>query len=148
MANSILLDYQGPDWPLGFIAVPTPGTPVNIMSLVDPTGANNPNTIAVAGSNAAEYSPSVYSVWFQGLKPGNNSVGQMQHNAGNVYIMRKGAGGSGNNSDTGAMVQILAPGGSVALPISPATQRGFSPYRYYLDADNAGDGALCTAIGG
>jgi hypothetical protein len=34
MANSVLLDRHGPDWPLGFIKVVTPGTPVGLMSLV------------------------------------------------------------------------------------------------------------------
>ncbi len=146
MANSVLLDYQGPDWPLGFIAVATPGTVVGIMSLVDPTGKNNPNTPTGPGINALEYSPQVYAVWFSGFKPGG---GGMVFNTGNVYIMRKpSTGGAGDRTDTGAMVGVLQPGQTFPLVISPATARGFSPYRYYLDADNAGDGALCTAIGG
>ena len=148
MSNSVLLDYQGPDWPLGFVAVGTPGTPVNIMHNVDPGNNNAPGAPTNPSGNRTEYTPVVYSVWFQGVKPNGNNSG-MQYNSGNVYIMRSpSSGAAGNLTDFGAMVQVLSPGQTVALPISPASMRAYSPYRYFLDADIAGDGALVTAIGG
>lgn len=151
MANSVQLDIYGPDWPLGFIKVVTPGTPVNIMSLVDASSVNAPNTLdpsvpAVAGQY--EYSPSVYQIQFQALKPGASHGTQV--NAGNVYIVRQGVGsGSGNRDDSGAIIATLTPGTTTATTIynfvtAPSNKNTFSPYRYYIDADNANDGAYVT----
>lgn len=138
---SIMKDIQGPDWPLGFIAVPTPGTPVNVMSLVDPGNVNAPGSPTTPG--AAEYTPTLYSILFQAVKPaGGNSHG-MVNTTGNVYVVRSPTGNNaGNRDDPGAMLAAIAPGQQFTLLITPGAYRGFSPYRYFVDADNAGDGAL------
>jgi hypothetical protein len=142
MTQSVMKDRQGPDWPLGAIAVATPGTPVGIMSLVDPTSVNAPETATTTSSD--EYTPLCQQIMFQGFKS-NGGTG-MVPNAGNVYIMRKGAAGAGNRTDFGAMVTVLLPGQTVFLASSARNRDTFSPYRYSLDADNAADGALVTLI--
>lgn len=146
MANTVLKDRQGPDWPLGFIANVTPGTPVNIMSLVDPTGVNDPASPTPGTPGADEYTPRCNQIVFQGVKPGASHG--LQPNTGNVYIVRfaaKGAG-SGNRDDPGVIVGMIFPGGSYELASAPLNRDTWSPYRYYIDADNSGDGALVTLI--
>lgn len=151
MANSVLQDPQGIDWPLGFIAVATPGTPVNIMSLVDPGNNNAPGTPTGPGHPAAaEYSPTCHKIFIEAVIPANN--GGMQLSQGNIYVLRalgpgnQNSGGAGNRSDTGAMVSVLFPGGFLTLPAQEYDGPTVSPYRYVLDADFAGDGALVTLI--
>jgi hypothetical protein len=143
MANSINKDRQGPDWPLGFIAVVTPGTPVEVMSLVDPAPEpNEPETATSATSD--EYTVRAQQILFQAYKPGASHG--MQNNTGNIYIVRDAAGGSGNRDDTGGIVAVLTPGQTLTLASAPLNRNVFSPYRYRIDADNAGDGALVTLI--
>jgi hypothetical protein len=144
VALSVYQDKQGPDWPLGFIKVATPGTPVELMSLVDPTGVNDPN--AVTSSTSDEYTPRCQQIQIQAFKPG--ATHGMQLNAGNVYIVRDdgAGGGSGNRDDPGAIVTILAPGQTYFLASAPVNRNVFSPYRYSVDADNANDGVLVTLI--
>lgn len=145
MTLSVQKDHQGPDWPLGFIAVPTPGTPVSIMSLVDPSNLNDPATATPGTVGAAEYTPRAYQIQFQGVQP-NAGVG-MQYNTGFIYVMRKPVGaGSGNRTDPGSMVAVIAPGNTYFLDAAPTNRNTWSPYRYYIDADNANDGALVTLI--
>lgn len=145
MANTVLQDRQGPDWPLGFISVATPGTPVGIMSLVDQNNKNDPSTATSAGGTA-EYTQRCQQIMFQGFKPGASHG--MQNNSGLVYIIRRNAGGagSGNRDDPGVMVFVLSPGQTIFLASAPAVVDVFSPYRYSVDADNAGDGALVTLL--
>jgi hypothetical protein len=140
--QSVMKDRQGPDWPLGAIAVTTPSTPVSIMSLVDSTNVNAPETATSTSSD--EYSPLCQQIMFQGFKS-NGGTG-MVPNTGNVYIMRKGVQGLGNRTDFGAMVEVLLPGQTIWLASSARNRDTFSPYRYYLDADNANDGALVTLL--
>jgi len=144
MANSVYLDKQGTDWPLGFIKVVTPGVPVELMSLVDSAGVNDPNAATSATSD--EYTVRCQQIIFQGFKPGGS--GGMVNNAGNVYIVRDdgAGGGSGNRTDTGAIVLVLTPGTTITLASAPLNRNVFSPYRYSIDADNANDGALVTLI--
>ena len=66
----------------------------------------------------------------------------MTVNAGNVYIVRK----SGNRDDTGTIIKVLSPGETFYLASAPLNRNVFSGYRYYIDADTAGDGALVTGI--
>jgi hypothetical protein len=149
MPNSVMRDKQGPDWPLGLITVPTPGTPVGIMSLVDSALSNDPSTATPAAGTStqpsAEYSERCQQIIFVGVKPG--AAHGTQNNTGNVYITRKGAGaGSGNRDDQGAIVYVLTPGANLFLGSAASNRNVFSPYRYSIDADNAGDGALVTLI--
>lgn len=142
MANSIQKDVNGPDWPLGFIAVPTPGSPVSIMSLVDPTGVNDPSK--PTSQFTAEYSPRAYQIQFQAMKPTDSG---MTYNVGFAYVMRMPTkGGSGGKSDTGSIVAVLPSGSTYFLDAAPINKNVWSPYRYYVDADMAGEGLLCTLI--
>jgi hypothetical protein len=144
--TTILQDRNGPDWPLGFIAVPTPGTPVPIMSNVDAANANAPQTLTPPVPNSAtrpsnEYTATCQQIMFQGYKAGAAPpAGAM--NTGLVYIVRKG----GSKTDLGTIVKILAPGETFFLASAALNLNVLSPYRYEIDADNAADGALVTLI--
>lgn len=155
MALSTFQDPQGIDWPLGFVAVANNGTPVNLMKNVDANNVNAPGTKSAAPGVAlvgAEYTPRCHKIFIQAWKPGNNNNG-MVTNTGNVYIMRAlgpgngNSGGPGNRADSGAMVQILAPGDFATIPADEINAATISPYRYTLDVDVDGEGALVTLIG-
>ena len=146
--QSVQLDFNGPDWPLGAIIVATPGTPVNIMSLVDATNVNAPQTATPPVPNSLtrpsnEYTQRAQQIMFQGYTPDTHG---MKMNTGNVYIMRKGVQGLGNRDDYGSMVFVLAPGQTFFLASAPLNRNVFGPYRYFIDADTAADGALVTLI--
>ena len=148
MPQSIHKDFSGADWPLGFIGVPSPGTPVSIMSLVDPTNLDAPATSTSPTRQLSQrQTPTCNVIMGQAVKPGATHGIQMY--AGNIYIMRAPQGtGSGNRDDYGAMVMMVPPGGSFLIPASGgAPLTSLSPYRYWIDADNANDGALVTLIG-
>jgi hypothetical protein len=140
--QSIMKDRQGPDWPLGMIVVTSPGTPVRVTSLVDPNNYNAPETATT--TNADEYSPICQQIMFQGFKAGASHG--VANNSGNVYIMRVGVQGAGNRDDYGALVAVLTPGQTIFLASAPRNRDTFSPYRYYVDADNASDAAIVTLI--
>ena len=143
MSNPIQ-DPQGPDWPLGLITVPTPGTPVGIMSLVDPSGRQDPANPTAAG--VREYTSRAQQIMFQGFTAGTGrgvgGTGTLVPNTGNVYIVRK----SYTATDTGSVVAVLSPGQTVFLASAPTVEDVFSGYRYALDADVASDGALVTLL--
>lgn len=143
MALSVLKDREGPDWPLGLIVVPTPGGPVSLMSLVDPSNVNDPSTPTPGTSGANEYTERCNQIVIWGVKAAANGL---QPNAGNIYLCRKGVQGPGNRNDYGAIVAIIFPGQAFTLVPSALVRDGFSPYRYFIDADNAGDSALVTLI--
>ena len=148
MANSVQIDPRGPDWPLGNIVVPTPGTPVNIMSIVDPTNANDPATLApsATGVTKMEYTPKFQQIIFQGFKAGANGL---IVNTGNVYIVRKPIGaGSGGHNDLGCIVFCVTPGQTFVLAGSYMSGDMWSPYRYSIDADTANDACQVTGIVG
>lgn len=145
MADSVMLDTQGPDWPLGVIVVATPGTPVNIMSLVDSASVNAPNTATTVGTaKEQEYTARCNQIQFQAFKKGSSHG--LALNTGNIYIVRQGVQGAGNRDDYGAIVWVLQPGQTWSLGSPAANRNGFSPYRYYIDADNASDAALVTLV--
>lgn len=144
MANTVLTDKYGPDFPLGHVKVTTPGTPVSIMVNVDSSNNNAPQT--PTGTDVDEYTRTFQQIMFQGIKPGASHG--MQNNSGNVYIVRTNAAGagSGNRDDPGVMVKVLAPGETFFLASSAWVNDVFGPYRYSLDADSANDGALVTGL--
>jgi hypothetical protein len=152
MAQSNYRGYNGPFLPLGAIAVVTAGTPVAIMSLIDPTSLNAPETATPAfsanntGAAVAvnEYTVTCQQIIVQGFK--SNSGSGLTPNTGNVYLMLKGAGGSGNRTDFGAMVLCVASGLTAVLASAPTNVNVFNPYKLFLDADNANDGALITLV--
>ena len=97
MALSISSTRGGPMWPLGFIKVPTIGTPVALSSLIDPTNLNSPNTATGPGggpiTNQQEYTISFRGLSIFGYKPGANNNG-MVANSGNIYLLGAPAGGA------------------------------------------------------
>ena len=146
MANSILRMRHGPIWPLGFIKVVTPGVPVNIMSVVDPLGLNNPNQPTILGGATPEYGFRCQQILFTGFLPQAGPPAYVQ-NVGNVYILMAGDGtGSATRADTGVLVAILQPGQLFDLASAPMVTNKFGPYSFLLDADNANDGACVSLI--
>ena len=134
---------------LGFVKVATAGTPVALSVNIDANNVNAPGT-PTAGpfpNNADEYTPSFRGFQLQGFQPAANNNG-MVPNAGYVYLLQAAAGGNGNRTDSGCMLAVLAPGGSVWYPPDGTGRDAFSPYTLYLDADNNNDGALVVAFGG
>ena len=145
MALSVLQRRNGPEWPLGAIVVSTAGTPVGIMSLVDANNTNAPET--PSNRLTSEYTTTCRSIWFQGYHPGANNNG-MVLNSGNVYVtVNDGNGNPGNRTNSGTMVMVVPPGSSAPLPDSLGSAVRFSPYKYSIDVDTNGDGALVTLIG-
>lgn len=143
MANSIHKDRFGPDWPLGLITVAASGTPVSIMSVVDPSSLNAPGTATPGTAGANEYSVLCQQILFTACK----SVGPVVDNTGAIYVLRAPAGsGTGNKTDSGVIIAIIQPGFTFALASAPMTRETFSPYRYFIDADTTADGCLVTLI--
>lgn len=145
MANSVHRDRQGPDWPLGNIAVVTPGTPVSIMSLVDAAGADDPS--APTSSTSGEYTAAAQQIIFQAIKAGAGPpLISAAANTGFIYIVRKPTAGGGGTGDTGVIVKALAPGETWVLGSSALVRNVFNPYRYFVDGDTAGNGCQVTLI--
>jgi hypothetical protein len=141
MANSILSARSGPLWPLGFIKVVTAGTPVNIMSVVDPTGLGNPNTPCTPGSAVPEYGFRAQQIILWGYQPSTGPA--YIPNTGNVYVLlAPDKNGSGNASDTGVLVAIIQPGTWFDLASAPTVSNKFGPYSFFIDADNDEDGVM------
>lgn len=145
MANSVHKDRQGPVWPLGSIVVPTPGTYVSIMSLVDPTQANAPESPTPGTAGADEYTSRAQQIIFQGFKAGAVPP-KLTANTGNVYVVRKALAGAGGASDIGTVVAVIAPGGSFILGSAALNRNVYSLYEYLIDADTANDACQVTAI--
>jgi hypothetical protein len=140
---SVALNRWGPVWPLGFIEVVTPGTPVRITSLVDPTAVAAPENPTVPGAAPSaqipEYTFSAQQILFHGTKPDTHGT---QPNTGNVYICLAG----GTRDDPGLIVHTLTPGETFDSASAAMRLNVFNLYAFYLDADNAGDGAMITAF--
>jgi len=147
MAPSVQQDRHGPIWVLGQIFVTSPGTPVDIMSLVDSTLRDAPEnavggaTVSGGGAVGAEYTNRAQQIIFQAFK--NNPA---VNNTGNIYIIKKGGTGTLNRSDTGAIVVVIAPGNTFVLSSAPLDRNVFSPYEFFIDADNANDACQVTLI--
>ena len=148
MANSVLQDPQGSDWPLGNIVVTVPGTPVRITSLVDATSVNapetptNPTTFPSGPSTSDEFTRVAQQIIFQAFKAGAGPP-KLALNTGNIYIVRKGGTGV---ADIGIIVAVLTPGQTFVLGSSAMVRNVFSLYRYFIDADTANDACQVTAI--
>ena len=140
--QSVQKNPHGPIWPLGMITVSAPGTPVGIMSLVDPNSYNDPASPTSAFS--LEYTVRAWEIIFTACKPGAHGVA---FNVGNVYILMKPVGsGAGNRDDYGSMLPPLGPAQTLILSSAALNFNVWSPYAFFVDADNAGDGALVTLI--
>lgn len=108
------------------------------MSVVDSAGVNDPS--AATSTTSQEYSPVFYSITILAMKAGASHG--LQNNTGLLYVVRKG----GSRDDTGTILAALTPGSMYTILITPGALRGFSPYRYYLDADSANDAGQCTGF--
>ena len=151
MGNSILQDRSGSNWPLGFVEVVTPGTPVSLMVNVDPNNYDAPET-PTNGLGGQRPTPTCNQIILHGYKPNAGGHG-VKPNTGRVYILRKATvAGSGNYDDMGIIVGVIEPGGGAYnLPSSggmPITS--LSPFQFRLDADVAGEGAIpvCWGVAG
>lgn len=146
MANSVHQDRRGGVWPLGNIIVAVAGTPVRITSLVDAAAVNAPETPTPGTAGADEYSCSAQQIIFQAFKPGAGPP-SLAVNAGNIYILRKGAGaGTGNATDKGTIVACVTPGQTFTLVTGAMDRNVFNLYDFYLDADTSADACQVTAI--
>jgi len=149
MALSVQQSKTGPVWPCGAVLVAANGTPVCIMKNVDANNNNAPwkNQGNPGNATGSEYTTRCIAVTFQAYKPGASNNGMVQ-NANNVYILVPPNGnGTGNRTDSGAMVKVLFPGADYTLAASDFGQTQFSPYSFFLDSDTDGDGALVTLVG-
>ena len=153
MAQSVYKGYGGAGpTPLGLIAVVTPGIPVRMINLIDVAKNNAPETFTPAASpvntGAAvpsnEYTVTFQQIMVQGFKAGTHGL---VNNVGNIYVLLSGDGvGSANRDDYGAMVLCVAPGQTAFIASAPLNCNVFCPYKFFIDADNAGDSALCMGI--
>ena len=157
MAVSTLKNIYGPLWPLGLIVVATKGTPVSIMSLVDATSANAPETASTAAglqtttTGMYEYaSCAAYDILLTPMK----SVNPVVANTGAIYVVMYPlrTAGTGNNADPGVLVMTIPPFTAGTLtPVHLSSTVGrlsshFNPYNLYLDSDNNSDGAIVTLL--
>lgn len=136
---------------LGFVAVANNGTVASLAVNVDANNANAPGTVFPAPpqfpGTQTEFSGSFRGFHIQGYKPGNNNNG-MVVNTGNIYLMQAPSpGGSGNRSDSGAMIAVIAGGADYFFPPDGTGNTRFSPYTLYLDADVNGEGGLVAGYG-
>jgi hypothetical protein len=143
MANSVHQDKQGPVWPLGNIAVPTPGTPVRITNLVDSGNVNAPES--TTSSTSDEYTVRAQQIIFQAYKAGA-APPRSGANTGNIYIVKKPLAGAGGVGDIGTVIATLAPGQTFILGSAALNRNVYSPYEFYIDADTALDGCQVTLI--
>lgn len=145
MANSVHQNPQGSVWPLGNIAVPTPGTPVRITNLVDPTNLNAPETPAIGPSASDEYTRRAQQIIFQGFKAGA-APPKLTPNTGNMYVIRKALAGAGGVGDVGTVIAVVQAGQTFVLASAPMDRNVFSLYDYFIDVDTANDAAQVSAI--
>jgi hypothetical protein len=145
MANSVLKLPAGPIWPLGNIVVTSPGTPVSLMSLTDPSLYNAPET--QSSVNSYEYTNISQQIIFQAIKAGVSHG--TQNNTGNVYLVMYAARtgtNTGNRDDLGTLIWAFAPGSNLFLSSAPLSRNKWSPYALYVDADNANDGLQVSLL--
>jgi hypothetical protein len=135
---------------LGFVNVPTIGTPVPLSTNIDSNNSNSPGNVSAPPpqfpGTQTESSPSFRAFHIQGFKPGANNNG-MVVNSGNVYLLMAAAGGAGNRSDSGSIIAVIAPGADYFFPPDGSGNTRFSPYYLYLDADSNNDGGLVAGYG-
>jgi hypothetical protein len=151
MANSVHKDIHGPDWPLGNITVATPGTYVSIMANVDSGLSIWAPQVFVPGAapytyeSLPEYTVRAQQITFQAYKVGGGPP-KMAVNSGLIYIVRLALSGAGGTSDLGTVLEILSPGQTFTLGSAALNRNVYNPYRYFIDADTAGDSCQVTLI--
>jgi len=139
MPASVSVDFSGPDICLGCATVVTPGTPVQFTFAIDPTGLLYAPEVSNRSSGKLFPPLRFQQIILQAMIPDTHG---MKDNTGNVYIVRRG----GSRDDPGLMVMVIKKGVTVFLASAPRIGDTFNPYRYWVDADNAGDGLLITGL--
>ncbi len=132
-----LKGWGGPDLPLGLIVVDAPGTKKRLTALIDPTDTYAP------GGSSERLSPAFQQIMIQGMKDGGLGGDRLVDNTGNIYVVRSDDDAGVDGID-GTVVAVIKPGQTVWLSAAPMAKNVLSPYRYYLDADNAGDSGLAV----
>src|ERR1700761_2790608 len=138
MANSLFNTKQNFLWPLGNIVVPTPGTPVRIMSLVDPTNKWAPET-PTSAANPDGFTVRFQQIFFQALKAGLGPP-RLTNNSGSIYVVLLPLVANGVSVDLGNVIKTLVPGETWYFSTSALDRNAFGPYQLYIDADTANDG--------
>ena len=147
---AVQINPAGPFWPLGNIVVPTPGSSVCVMSLVDANNNSAPETVSGGGGPGAAAqtgfatTPVFHTLRVQGLKAGANNNG-LVNNSGNIYICY-GTANTNNRNDYGCVIQQVGAGVAVEIRLLEVDRDSGSPYRFRIDADTANDAAQCTLI--
>ena len=134
MGVTVNENKYGMFWTLGLTTVTTAGTPVNIGKLVSANASTDSTT---------EYADRCAQLVFQGCRAGASHG--ITTSTGNVYIILKG----GSRDDFGQMLQVLTPatfGTPYRWPEVPAPSNGIGLEQIFVDADNVGDGVICTAV--
>ena len=145
MANSVEISRNGPLWPLGNIVVPTPGTPVSLMSLVDPSSLQAPEQKTSYGGQTQEYTVRCQQIIFTAMKAGAGPP-RLANNTGNIYVVVQPTAGAGGVADVGNIVIPIIPGQTFILASAALNLYVFSPYEIFIDADTANDGCQVTLI--
>lgn len=145
MANSVEISRNGPLWPLGNIVVPTPGTPVSLMSLVDSSSLQAPEQKTSYGGQTQEYTVRCQQIIFTAMKAGAGPP-RLTNNAGNIYVVVQPTAGAGGVADVGNIVIPIIPGQTFILASAALNLDVFSPYEIFIDADTANDGCQVTLI--
>jgi hypothetical protein len=148
MANGVSSNPQGPFWPLGNIANVTPGTPVNMMSLVDSGLKGDPGVTTGSTTAVPEYTVRANQIIVQGMK--SNGGNGLTNNTGNIYVLQKSSssasGGTNNRSDLGCIILTVPLGQTGVIAAAPLNLNTIDPYLLWIDADNAADGAQVTLV--
>lgn len=143
MAVSVHQNPQGQFWPLGNIAVPAPGTPVAITSLIDAARVNAPES--ATSPTSREYTERCSALIFQPFKAGA-APPRLAANTGVIYIVLKSVGAGGVN-DVGTVIAALRPTDPPLIISAAALNRNsLGLYQFYIDADTAADGCQVTAV--
>jgi hypothetical protein len=146
MANGVSKNPHGPFWPLGNIVNVTPGTPVNMMILVDTTLKGDPGVGTGSTTAVPEYTVRANQIIVQGMKSaGGNGL---TDNTGNIYVLQKSSAspGTNNRSDLGCIILTVKPGLTGVIASAPMNRNTLDPYLLWIDADNAADGAQVTLV--
>jgi len=112
------------------------------MSLVDPNSVNAPETLT--STLSYEYTIRAQQIVFQAYRAGASA--KLQTNTGYIYVVMKNTTGNGGTTDIGIVVATLQTGTTFTLTSSSLNRNVFNPYEFYIDADNASDGAMVTLI--
>lgn len=134
---------MSPVWPLGWCKVVTPGTKLSLLQLAD---VNYPGALANLKSAQGQWGAKVYQILF--AVPGSASA-PAQIAAGNVGTVYFGTSNMNRAAATGLGIILPMPKQAANAVgfytwTNPSPNNEFRLEDYFLDADNASDGAFVT----